>query len=33
MRFMMFMLPNIEQDADWAPTAEAVAAMSKYNDT
>jgi hypothetical protein len=33
MRFMMFMLPNIEQDADWAPTAEAVAAMSKYNET
>jgi hypothetical protein len=33
MRFMMFMLPNIEQNAEWMPTAEAVAAMSKYNDT
>lgn len=33
MRFMMFMLPNIDQDADWMPSAEAVAAMSKYNDS
>jgi hypothetical protein len=33
MRFMMFMLPNIEQDADWTPSAEAVAEMSKYNET
>jgi hypothetical protein len=40
MRFMMFMLPNLESDADWlalsgvhdAPTAEAVAKMGKYND-
>ncbi len=31
MRFMMFMLPNIS-DADWMPTAEAVAAMGRYND-
>ncbi len=31
MRFMMFMIPNIS-DADWEPTAEAVGAMSKYND-
>jgi hypothetical protein len=33
MRFMMFMLPNIDQDADWMPSAEAVAEMSKYNDS
>lgn len=33
MRFMMFMLPNLPQDADWTPSAEAVAEMSKYNDT
>jgi hypothetical protein len=33
MRFMMFMLPNIEPDGDWMPTPEAVAEMSKYNDT
>ena len=32
MRFMMFMLPNIEAEAGQMPTAEAVAAMSKYND-
>jgi hypothetical protein len=35
MRFMMIMLPNIpelESDADWTPSAEAVAAMSKYNE-
>ena len=31
MRFMMFMIPNIS-DADWEPTAEAVGAMSRYND-
>lgn len=31
MRFMMIMLPNIT-DEDWAPTPEAIAAMSKYND-
>lgn len=31
MRFMMFMLPNIEPDAEWNPTAEQVATMSKYN--
>ena len=30
MRFMMFMLPNIEAD-EWMPSAEAVAEMSKYN--
>lgn len=33
MRFMMFMLPNLPEDADWMPSAEAVAEMSKYNDT
>jgi hypothetical protein len=32
MRFMMLMKPNIEDEADWSPSAEAVAAMSKYND-
>jgi hypothetical protein len=32
MRFMMFMLPNIEPDAEWEPTAEQVATMSKYNE-
>ncbi len=32
MRFMMFMLPNVESEADWEPTAEAVAAMGRYND-
>ncbi|MHB1836379.1 MAG: YciI family protein [Solirubrobacteraceae bacterium] len=31
MRFMMIMLPNIP-DESWAPTPEAIAAMSKYND-
>ena len=31
MRFMMFMLPNIPADGEWMPSAEAVAAMSKYN--
>ena len=33
MRFMMFMLPNLEPDADWMPSAEAVAEMTKYNET
>jgi hypothetical protein len=32
MRFMMFMLPNLEPDADWMPSAEAVAEMTKYNE-
>ncbi len=32
MRFMMFMLPNIEPDADWTPSPEAVATMTKYNE-
>ncbi|MGO9874398.1 MAG: YciI family protein [Acidimicrobiia bacterium] len=31
MRFMMFMLPNIPQAGQWMPTAEAVAAMTKFN--
>jgi hypothetical protein len=30
MRFMMLMIPNIEE-ADWEPSAEAVAAMTSYN--
>lgn len=31
MRFMMLMIPNISE-GDWMPSAEAVAAMSAYND-
>ena len=31
MRFMMFMYPGIEEK-DWNPSAEAVAAMSRYNE-
>jgi hypothetical protein len=31
MRFMMFMYPEIEEK-DWEPTAEAVAAMGRYNE-
>jgi hypothetical protein len=30
MRFMMFMYPQISEE-DWEPTAEALAAMSRYN--
>jgi hypothetical protein len=33
MRFMMLMIPQIEDTPEaWMPDAEAVAAMSKYND-
>jgi hypothetical protein len=32
MRFMMIMIPNIPDEADWVPNAEAVAAMSRYNE-
>jgi hypothetical protein len=32
MRFLMLMLPNIEPDSDWVPTADEVAIMSKYNE-
>jgi hypothetical protein len=32
MRFMMLMIPNVP-DEDWMPSAEAVAAMTKYNET
>ena len=35
MRFMMFMRPAVAfstEEADWSPSAEAVAEMSKYND-
>lgn len=34
MRFMMIMLPNIQnvEAANWTPDAEAVAAMGKYNE-
>jgi hypothetical protein len=31
MRFMMFMYPEIEEK-DWTPSAEAVEAMSRYNE-
>jgi hypothetical protein len=31
MRFMMFMYPQIEEQ-DWQPSAEAVEAMSRYNE-
>jgi hypothetical protein len=31
MRFMMFMYPEISE-AEWAPSAEDVAAMSRYNE-
>ena len=31
MRFMMFMYPGISEE-EWAPSAEDVAAMSRYND-
>jgi hypothetical protein len=31
MRYMMFMIPNIP-DEDWEPTAEAVGAMTRYNE-
>ncbi len=32
MRFMMIMIPNIPDEADWGPTPEAVWAMSRYNE-
>jgi hypothetical protein len=32
MRFMMFIIPNIPDEAEWMPSAEAVAAMSAYNE-
>jgi hypothetical protein len=34
MRFMMIMLPNVQnvEDANWTPDAEAVAEMGKYNE-
>ena len=32
MRFIMFMLPNIDTQAgDWVPSADAVAEMTRYN--
>jgi hypothetical protein len=31
MRFMVFMLPNIDPETEWMPTAEAVAEMTEYN--
>jgi hypothetical protein len=32
MRFMMIMIPAPMDDTEWGPTADAVAAMSRYND-
>jgi hypothetical protein len=32
MRFMMFMYPGIEDEANWAPDPETVAAMTRYNE-
>ncbi len=32
MRFMMLMYPGLSDEADWTPSAEAVAAMSRYNE-
>lgn len=32
MRFMMIMIPAPKDEANWEPTPEAVAAMSKYNE-
>jgi hypothetical protein len=32
MRFMLFIYPGITDEADWTPSAETVAAMSKYNE-
>ena len=32
MRFMMIMIPNIPDEADWSPSPEAVSAMSRYNE-
>lgn len=31
MRFLMLMIPNVDDEADWAPSAEAVAVMTAYN--
>jgi hypothetical protein len=32
MRFMMIMIPNIPDEADWGPSPEAVTAMGRYNE-
>ncbi len=32
MRFMMIMIPSPKDDANWDPTPEAVAPMSRYNE-
>ncbi len=32
MRFMMLMIPNVPAQADWMPSAEAVAVMMRYNE-
>ena len=32
MRFMMIMIPNIPDEADWTPDPEAVAAMGRFNE-
>jgi hypothetical protein len=32
MRFMMFMYPGIDDEADWAPSPDDVSAMMRYNE-
>ncbi len=32
MRFMMFIYPGLQSEGDWEPSAEAVAAMGRYNE-
>ena len=32
MRFMMFIYPGLQSEDDWEPSAEAVTAMSRYNE-
>ncbi len=32
MRFMLMIVPGISDEADWAPSAEDVGAMTKYNE-
>lgn len=32
MRFMMFIYPSVQNDADWGPSPEDVAAMTRYNE-
>jgi len=32
MRYMMFMYPGVPTEADWSPSADDVAAMTRYNE-